>query len=102
MHRRRKDLPDTPAVRAWSEKNSRSLGEKARDVEARYVKIVFVTDGDIARAKPVETGISDERRVQILSGLEPTDKVIVAPFRALDELKDGDPVTPAAGEGRGS
>jgi HlyD family secretion protein len=95
VHRRRKDLPDSPAVRAWSKRNSRSLGEKAKEVEARYVKIVFVLEAGVARAYPVETGISDEHRVEILSGLKETDKVIVAPFRALDELKDGNPVIPA-------
>ena len=95
VHRRRKDLPDSPEVRAWSARNSRSLGEKAQEVEARYVKVVFVVDDGIARARPVETGISDERRVEVLSGLKTTDMVIVAPFRALDELKDGNPVIPA-------
>jgi HlyD family secretion protein len=95
VHRRRKDLPDSPSVREWSSRHDRSFGEKARDVEARYVKIVFVSEDGVARARPVETGISDERRVEILSGLKPTDRVIVGPFRALDELKDGNPVSPA-------
>jgi len=94
VHRRRKDLPDTPAVRAWAEKNARSPGEKAQEAELRYVKIVFVDDHGVARARPVETGLSDERRVQILSGLQPDDRVIVGPFRALDELKDGHAITP--------
>ena len=93
VHRRRKDLPDTPAVRAWAEKNARSHGEKAQEAELRYVKIVFVADRGVARARPVETGLSDERRVEILSGLKADDPVIVGPFRALDELKDGNPVT---------
>ncbi|QEH37221.1 Macrolide export protein MacA [Aquisphaera giovannonii] len=96
VHRRRKDLPDTPAVRSWAERNARSPGEKARDAELRYVKLVFVLDGGVARARPVETGLSDERRVEILSGLEPEDRVIVGPFRALDELKDGAAVVPVA------
>ena len=96
VHRRRKDLPKTTEVLAWSERHSRGPSERAKDTEARYVKIVFVVDKGVARARPVETGISDERRVEILSGLKPDDRVIVAPFRALDELKDGDPVTPAA------
>jgi HlyD family secretion protein len=94
VHRRRKDLPDTPAVRAWAAHTARSPGERARDAEARYVKIVFVVEDGVARARPVETGLSDERRVEIRSGLDPTDRVIVGPFRALDELKDGSPVTP--------
>lgn len=94
VHRRRKDLPDTPSVRAWAERNARSPGEKARETELRYIKIVFVVEGGVARARPVETGLSDERKVEILSGLKPGEPVVVGPFRTLDELKDGDPVKP--------
>jgi HlyD family secretion protein len=92
VHRRRKDLPDTRAVRAWAERHARSPGEKATEADARYIKIVFTVEQGVARARPVETGISDERRVEILSGLKPDELVIVGPFRALDELKDGDTV----------
>lgn len=94
VHRRRKDLPNTPSVRAWAERNARSPGEKAQEAELRYIKIVFVIEGGIARARPVETGLSDERKVEILSGLKPDEPVVVGPFRTLDELKDGDPVKP--------
>lgn len=101
VHRRRKDLPDTPAVRSWAERNARSPGEKAQEAELRYVKIVFVVEGDVVRARPVETGLSDERRVEIKGGLGPDDRVVVGPFRALDELKDGQTVkvvAPGPGE----
>ena len=91
---RRKDLPDSPAIRQWAARNARSPGEKSREAELRYVKLVFVAEGSLARARPVETGLSDEQRVEILSGLEAEDRVIVGPFRALDELKDGDPIIP--------
>lgn len=94
VHRRRKDLPDTPAVRAWAERNARSPGEKAQEAELRYIKMVFVAERDVARARPVETGLSDERKIEILSGLKPGERVVVGPFRTLDELKDGDPVKP--------
>lgn len=93
IHRRRKDLPDTPEVRRWAESHARSPGEKSTESEARYITIVFVVEGGVARARPVEIGLSDERRVEIVSGLKPEDRVIVGPFRALDELKDGDEVT---------
>lgn len=96
VHRRRKDLPETPEVRRWAEGHARSPGEKATEAEARYITIVFVVEGGVAHARPVEIGLSDERRVEILSGLRPDEKVIVGPFRALDELKDGDTVTPVA------
>lgn len=104
VHRRRKDLPDTAAVRSWAERNARAPGEKAQEAELRYIKIVFIIDGTVARARPVETGLSDERKVEILAGLKPGERVIVGPFRTLDELKDGDPVqlvkTPTEGERR--
>ncbi len=93
IQRRVKDLPDTPALRSWIERNARAPGEKASEANMRYVKIIFTVDArGIARARPVETGLSDERRVEILSGLGPEESLITGPFRALDELKDGDPV----------
>lgn len=93
LQRRVKDLPDTPALRSWIDRNARTPGEKASEASTRYVKIVFIVDGKgIARARPVETGLSDERRVEILGGLGPEESLITGPFRALDELKDGDPV----------
>jgi HlyD family secretion protein len=97
VHRRRKDLPDTAEVRAWAERNARSPGEKAQEAELRYVQLVFVNEGGIARARPVETGLSDEKHIEVKSGLGPEDRVITGPFRALDEMKDGSPVVPESG-----
>jgi HlyD family secretion protein len=94
VYRRRKDLPDSPAVRAWSERSPRVPGEKGVDPEARYLPLVFVEERGIARARPVEIGLSDEKRVEIKSGLEPDDRVVVGPFRTLDALRDGDRVGP--------
>ena len=98
VHRRRKDLPDTAEVREWAARNARSPGEKASEADLRYIKIVFVLEAGAARARPVEIGLSDERRVEIIAGLKPDDRVIVGPFRTLDELKDGDPAKVKTGE----
>ena len=43
-------------------------------------------------ARPVETGISDQERIEILAGLDADDTVIVGPFRSLDEMVEGQPV----------
>lgn len=94
VHRRLDDLPDTPALRAWAERRARSRG--APTTEAQYVKIVFVLDGQVVRMRPVETGIVDEHRVAILEGIEPGDRVVVGPFRVMDELGDGQPVKVAS------
>lgn len=105
VQRRRKDLPDRPEVRAWAERNPLAPGERAREAETRYIKIVFLEQGGKAVARPVDIGLSDERRVEIKAGLGPDDRVVVGPFRSLDELKDGDPVkplSPAEAPGEGS
>jgi HlyD family secretion protein len=93
VHRRRKDLPDTPLFQQWAERETRVPGEKKRQTESRYVKIVFVVEGSVVRARPVETGISDERRVEIIGNLTANEQVVVGPFRVLDELKDGQDIT---------
>lgn len=98
VHRRLKDLPMTPALQAWLDRqqsNKPGAGGGAREAESRYVKLVFVVENGVARFRPVETGLSDERRVEILDGLEPGAQVVVGPFRSLDELKDGSLVTDA-------
>ena len=69
-----------------------ALGSSPEEVRILRVAI----DEGVARARPVETGLSDEKRVEILSGVQSEDRLIVGPFRALDELKDGDPVIPVA------
>lgn len=92
-HRRRRELPDTPAVRSsWVEQHLLEPGESARGDESQYLLIAFVCEDGIARARPVEIGLSDERRVEILSGIDPTDRVVVGPFHTLDQLDDGSPV----------
>ena len=93
VHRRRKDLPDTPVFQQFAERQARLPGEKKRQAESRYLKVVFVLDDGVVRARPVQTGLSDERRIEILAGLSADEQVVVGPFRVLDELKDGQAVT---------
>ena len=85
MHRKRRDLaPPSPANTGPA-----PAAELIRPGDSEYVKAVFVLDGDHVRLRPIETGLSDERRVEIVSGLGPDDRIVVGPFRALDTLEDG-------------
>jgi len=66
------------------------------------VKAVFVVAGGKAHQRKVDTGISDETRVEVLGGLRPGEQVVTGPYRSLRDLKDGDPVrigTPAPAGG---
>ncbi len=79
LHRKRRDLPATASARS----TSADLDESA------YIKAVFVIDDNQVRLRPIETGVSDERRVEVVSGLEVGDRLVIGPFRALDTLEDG-------------
>jgi HlyD family secretion protein len=60
--------------------------EKADDVE-----VVFLFSEGVAKMVEVKTGISDFENIEILSGLQPGDKIIKGPFIAVSKrLKDGD------------
>ena len=56
------------------------------------VKVVFVIEGGKVHQREVRTGISDETRVEILSGLKAEEQVVTGPYRSLRDLKDGDAV----------
>ena len=56
-------------------------------------RVVFVVVDGEAQMREVETGISDDTHIQIRSGLEGGEAVVIGPFRLLrTELDDGDAV----------
>jgi HlyD family secretion protein len=58
-----------------------------RDVEG-----VFVVEDGVARFRRVSVGIAGERHFAVAWGLEEGEQVVSGPFRAIAELRDGDPV----------
>ena len=60
------------------------LGESREEREG-----VFVLRQNTAEFVPVDTGIAGERYFEVLSGLQPGDRVIVGPFSEVRELDDG-------------
>jgi HlyD family secretion protein len=68
-------------------------GEKAEEGEDDEVKVVFVLADGKARQRAVETGLSDETHVELLSGVKPGEKVVTGPYRTLRDLRDGAAVT---------
>lgn len=56
------------------------------------IPVVFTLEEGKAVKKPVETGISDATRVEIVEGLEAGEQVIVGPYRALRDLEAGESV----------
>ena len=54
--------------------------------------VVYVVENGKAAQRVVKTGISDETRVEVVSGVQDKDKVVSGPYRSLRDLDDGDRV----------
>lgn len=87
VNRRRKDLPED-LVAAYDAKALEAPGSH-RPRTAEYLNVVFKIEDDVARPLLVDVGISDENGVEVLGGLTPEDRVVIGPFRSLDQLQDG-------------
>ncbi|HXH05019.1 MAG TPA: efflux RND transporter periplasmic adaptor subunit [Vicinamibacterales bacterium] len=62
---------------------------------------VFVVRGTTAEFVPVKTGIAGDRYFEVLSGLQPGDRVITGPFNSVRTLRDGDTIKPKPADARG-
>lgn len=63
-----------------------------REVKDKETDVVFVVQDGKAVQRVVKTGISDETRVEIVSGVQPGDKVVTGPYRSLRDLDDGEKI----------
>jgi HlyD family secretion protein len=91
LHRRARDLPAHLVEQA---NQDAARGPGLKDPTRRYHQVVYVNDNGKASCRLVTTGISDESRVEILSGLDPNQSVVAGPYRVFDKLKEGRPVMP--------
>lgn len=58
-----------------------------------FRRVVFLNDNGVARQVEVETGISNNSYIQIMSGLEAGQEIITGSYRILSrELEDGDEI----------
>lgn len=86
VHRMRKELPPDLVKEYDAKQTATDISDRAR--AAQYLKVVYVLDGELARVRFVEPGIADTRRVELVTGIKPTDVVITGPYRSLDQLKE--------------
>lgn len=62
-------------------------------VQEDFRRVVFLNDNGIAKRVEVQTGISNNTHIQILSGLEAGDEIVTGSYRVLSrELENGDPI----------
>jgi HlyD family secretion protein len=60
------------------------VGEKPKEIKG-----VYALEGNKVKFVPIETGITGESDIEILSGLQPNMEVITGPSRVLKTLKEG-------------
>lgn len=69
-------------------------GTESRTDNEDFRRVVFLNDNGIAKRVEVETGISDNTHIQIMSGVKAGDEVITGSYRVLSrDLHNGDPIT---------
>jgi HlyD family secretion protein len=66
--------------------------ESESGLRERVYEGVYIYDNGRARFRQVELGIQDQADIEIKSGLDEDETVIMGPYRALRTLEDGDPV----------
>jgi HlyD family secretion protein len=79
--------PTPTPTPAGQQPTATPVGEKPKEIKG-----VYVLDGRKAKFVPVETGITGESDIEVVSGLQPNMEVITGPSRVLRTLKEGDTV----------
>ena len=78
---------DTTSAENGSRVQSRSSSRED------FRRVVFLNDNGVAKRVEVETGISDNTHIQVMSGLEDGQEVITGSYRVLSrDLNNGDPI----------
>ena len=67
--------------------------KKDSSIEKEKFECVFVKNGDEAKLRVVTTGIQDDSKIEILTGLEDGDEIITGPYTLVTKsLKTGDKI----------
>lgn len=88
------DMPATGEPVATTTANSGTGNSAAgTEEEEEFRRVVFIVNDGVVRMQEVTTGISDNRYIQVQSGLQPGDEVVTGSYRILStEISDGDRV----------
>lgn len=81
------------AADTTAQSDTTNTNNRANSIED-FRKVVFVNNDGVANRIEVETGISDNSYMQVMSGLDSGQEVVTGSYRILSrELQDGDKIT---------
>lgn len=89
-----KDKADSTVADSTNNPDEADERTEGKDSEAEdFRRVVFLNDNGVAKRVEVETGISDNTHIQILSGVEAGDEIVTGNYRILSrELEDGNKI----------
>lgn len=95
--KKRKDVLAAPisaiVVKTDTSSTKRETPKKSTDASAEKFECVFVKNAGEAKLRVVTTGIQDDSKIEILTGLDEGDEIIVGPYNLVTKtLKTGDKV----------
>ena len=93
----RKDAINVPisaiAVKTDTSTTKQNVKKESAVKNDEKFECVFVKNGDTAELRVVKTGIQDDSNIEITSGLEEGEEVIIGPYNVVTKtLKNGDKV----------
>jgi HlyD family secretion protein len=68
--------------------SNKPLDPAEEKVRREEVQGVFVTKGDHAEFRKVETGIAGATDIEVLTGLEPGDTIVTGSYKAIRTMKN--------------
>jgi HlyD family secretion protein len=80
------------AVAAGDGDSAKAAENEEENAKKKPIEGVFVVRGGKAAFVTVTTGIADQQNIEIKTGLQKGDEIIVGPFRTLRTLEDGEGV----------
>ncbi|MFH2050242.1 MAG: efflux RND transporter periplasmic adaptor subunit [bacterium] len=87
------EQPESDGLQAAVNDNKDSLKTKSEDeVERKDVKGVYVIREGKAIFELIETGIADQKYIEVLTGLKKDDSVVSGPYKVLRSIKDDEEV----------
>ena len=94
------------AVVIKSDTTAKKIYDVVEDEDAKVVaksdkkfECVFVKNGDKAKIRIVKTGIQDDTNIEVISGLQKGDVVIVGPYNTVSkDLNSGDKIKLSSGK----
>ena len=83
---------NTGGIQAAEEDSTKAPENLSDEKDNKELKGVFVIRDGKAVFVQVETGIADQKHIQVTTGLEDGDQVVSGPYKALRTINDGDAV----------